>query len=51
METTNTNPPKKSKFKKFLLYTFVIFILVSVAYVFICGMAYSEGTRGYVQSF
>lgn len=45
MEATNTNPPKKSKFKKFLTYTFVIFILVSVAYIFICGMTYSEGTR------
>jgi len=37
--------PKKSKWKKRLFFVFLILILISVAYVFICGMTYSTGTR------
>jgi hypothetical protein len=46
METTTEQAlPKKSKWKKRLFITFLILILISVAYVFICGMSYSTGTR------
>ena len=46
METTTAQAlPKKSKWKKRLFITFLILILISVAYIFICGMSYSTGTR------
>lgn len=37
--------PRKSKWKKRLLLSFLIIILLFVAYVFICGMHYSDGAR------
>ncbi|MES2838307.1 MAG: 6-phosphogluconate dehydrogenase [Bacteroidota bacterium] len=45
MESTSTTAPKKSKFKKILWISFFTILLISVAYVFICGISYSEGTR------
>ncbi len=45
METTEQALPKKSKWKKRLFISFLILILISVAYVFICGITYSTGTR------
>jgi hypothetical protein len=46
--TVNTGapqPPKKRGFRKFLLITLLVFIVGSFAYVFICGLSYSDGTR------
>lgn len=37
--------PQKSKWKKWLLLSTLILITLLVAYVFICGMSYSTGTR------
>jgi hypothetical protein len=37
--------PKKSKWKKRLSIFFLSLIAIFVAYVFICGMSYSKGTR------
>ncbi len=37
--------PPKSKFKKFLVITVIVLIVIWFIYYFICGMAYSEGTR------
>ena len=46
METTSEHTlPKKSKWKKRIFITFLIFVLISIAYVFICGISYSTGTR------
>jgi hypothetical protein len=46
METTTEQAlPKKSKWKKRLFFTFLILILAFVAYIFICGITYSSGTR------
>jgi hypothetical protein len=46
METTSEQTlPKKSKWKKRIFITFLIFVLISIAYVFICGISYSTGTR------
>lgn len=45
MESTATTTPKKSKFKKILRISFFIMLLISIAYVFICGISYSEGTH------
>lgn len=46
METTiEQGIPKKSKWKKRLFIISFILILIFVAYVFICGMTYSTGTR------
>jgi hypothetical protein len=46
METkTEQALPKKSKWKKRLFFTFLILILAFVAYIFICGITYSSGTR------
>ena len=46
METTIEQAlPKKSKWKKRLVISFLILILAFVAYVFICGITYSTGTR------
>lgn len=45
MESTTTTTPKKSKFKKILWISFFTILLISVAYVFICGISYSEGTH------
>ncbi|MGZ3920521.1 MAG: hypothetical protein ACXVNO_06310 [Bacteroidia bacterium] len=41
----NAASPKKSKLKKFLLIFLLAFIAACVIYYFICGMAYSRGTR------
>lgn len=45
--SSNDNLPikKKSKFKKFAFLSLLILILGWFIYYFICGMAYSEGTR------
>lgn len=40
-----TPGPGKNKFRKFLLITLFFLMLASVAYYYICGFAYSEGTR------
>src|SRR6476469_3404011 len=46
MDTTvNTNTPKKHRLRKFLLVSLLVIIIVAVATVFICGLAYSDGTR------
>lgn len=37
--------PRKSKWKKRLIVSFLIIILLFVAYVLICGMHYSSGAR------
>ena len=44
--TSNTStPPKKSKWPKRLFIFTISVILIFVAYVYICGMSYSSGTR------
>ena len=47
MENTITTEqqPKKSKWKIRLFFFFLILIAVFTAYIFICGMSYSKGTR------
>ena len=46
METTGAqNPPKKRRFRKFLLITLLIVIVAGFITVFICGLSYSDGTR------
>lgn len=45
METTGQALPKKSKWKKRLFISCLILIFISAAYVFICGITYSTGTR------
>lgn len=42
---TSGAPEKKRRGRKFLIWTILILILAAVAYYFICGMSYSEGTR------
>jgi len=37
--------PKKSKWKKRLIFFFLFLTTIFVAYVFICGITYSKGTR------
>lgn len=37
--------PKKSKWKKWVFFTVLALILISIIYVFICGISYSTGTR------
>jgi hypothetical protein len=46
-QTPNTPPPvkPKSKLKKFAGITLLILVLAAVAYYFVCGMTYSDGTR------
>lgn len=46
-QTVNTPIPEKKsgKFKKFALLFFLVLILIVAAFYFVCGMAYSEGTR------
>jgi len=40
------NPvPKKNKIKRFTIIALLVLIFCSATYYFICGMAYSEGTR------
>jgi hypothetical protein len=41
----NNIQPKKRKFRKFVLITVLILIAGFFIYYFVCGMAYSEGTR------
>ena len=41
----NSIEVKKSKWKKRLVISLLIIILIVVSYVFICGMSYSNGTR------
>ncbi len=36
---------KKSKWKKWVFFTVLALILISIIYVFICGISYSTGTR------
>ena len=43
--THSEQQPKKSKWKKRIFISFLVAILIFVAYVFICGMSYSTGTR------
>lgn len=43
--TQTEQQPKKSKWIKRIFISFLVVILISVAYVFICGMSYSTGTR------
>lgn len=47
MEAKNTepNPPKKSKWKKFIGFMLLLTIASLIAYVYICGMTYSTGAR------
>jgi hypothetical protein len=45
METTEQIVPKKSKWKKRVFITFLVLILMWIAFVFICGISYSTGTR------
>ena len=47
MENTELNkqPIKKSKWKKLLFLSFLAIVLIAMAYVFICGISYSTGTR------
>lgn len=49
MDTTTTAStplvPKKNKFKKFVVLSLICLIVIGLIYYFICGMAYSEGTR------
>lgn len=45
MENVNVQEPKKSKWKKRLILSLIFIIVIFVAYVFICGMSYSSGTR------
>lgn len=47
MDTTNSNSilPKKSKWPKRIFIAILIIIALFVAYVFICGLTYSSGTR------
>jgi len=47
-QTTTTTPvaqKKGGKFKKFALGFFLVLILIGIAFYFVCGMTYSEGTR------
>lgn len=46
-QTPNTRPQvkPKSKLKKFAGITLLILVLAAVAYYFVCGMTYSDGTR------
>jgi hypothetical protein len=42
----NTPPPaRKRKFKKYALLTVLFLFIAFLVFYFICGMAYSEGTR------
>jgi hypothetical protein len=47
METTNSNTvlQKKSKWPKRIFIAILTIIVLCVAYVFICGLTYSSGTR------
>lgn len=45
MENINAQLPKKSKWKKRVIISLLFIIVLFVAYVFICGMSYSSGTR------
>lgn len=46
VQNTETAPvPKKNKLRKFLLIFSISLIIIWFIYYFICGMAYSEGTR------
>ncbi len=42
---SSQSAPKKSKFKKFAFIFVLCLILIWFIYYFICGLAYSEGTR------
>jgi hypothetical protein len=41
----NTPPPRKGKFRKYAFITIFFLAVAFLVYYFICGMAYSEGTR------
>ena len=47
MENINasTQQPNKSKWKKYVFFTLLALVLISLIYVFICGISYSTGTR------
>lgn len=45
MENVNVQLPKKNKWKKRVIIGLLFIILIVIAYVFICGMSYSSGTR------
>lgn len=47
MENTGSlqQPVKKTKWKKWLFFTVLTLILISIIYILICGMSYSSGTR------
>lgn len=45
INTSQTVQPKKGKFKKFLIIFSLIVVAGLLIYYFICGMAYSKGTR------
>jgi len=47
METINREQsnPKKSKAKKIVILLIIIITLISVGFVYVCGLAYSTGTR------
>ncbi len=42
---SNTDLPKKSKWPKRIFISLVTIIIVFIAYIFICGLTYSSGTR------
>lgn len=44
-ENTTTPVKKKSKLRKFAFISFLLIVAGCVVFYFICGMAYSEGTR------
>lgn len=44
-QTTGNQASKKSKLKKWTIITLLSLLVIWLIYYFICGMAYSEGTR------
>jgi hypothetical protein len=43
--TNTTSAPKKNKAKRFALISLLVLVAAWLIYYFICGLAYSEGTR------
>lgn len=45
METTTPNQKPKSKWKRIVTISFIVTVLLLVAFVWLCGLSYSTGAR------